>query len=154
MKRRHWMATRFVGVGFGLMLVTAGCGSRQPQEPEPLEPDRVIEPGSVEDSVSITNVKATDALVAGTLINNSEHEVNDVHLLVIHSFLWKNERNPGRNNPSRTEYYRVAKPIPAGAAMTFEYKPSPPLPKRSDGKFVTTVEVISFSEVRPQASQP
>ena len=149
MKRRRWMTTGFAIAGIGLMLAAAGCGARQPQE-EPLEPERVIEPGSAEDSVSITNVRASDTLVAGTLVNNSTRQVDEVHLLVNHMFLWKNERNPGKNNPGRTDYYRVVKPIPPGAALSFEYKPSPPLPKRSDGKYVTTIEVTSFSEVTGQ----
>jgi hypothetical protein len=107
----------------------------------------VIAPGSPDESVTLTHVTTTEQLVTGTLTNNSNHQVDDVHLLINHSFLWKNERNPGRNNPSRTEYYRVAKPIPPGTSMTFEYRPDPPLPKRGDGKFMTNVEVMSFTEV-------
>lgn len=150
MERRRLRTTGFAIVGVGLMLAVAGCGPRQPQEQEPLEAERVIDPGSAEDSVAITNVRASDTLVAGTLVNNSTREVAEVHLLVNHTFLWKNERNPGKNNPGRSDYYRVVKPIPPGAAMSFEYKPNPPLPKRSDGKYVTTIEVTSFSEVGGQ----
>jgi hypothetical protein len=129
-----------------LLLGVAGCGSRQ-EKAQPQMTERVVAPGSVEDTVSITNLKSTDALIEGTLVNSSSSAVNDVYLLINHSFLWKNERNPGRDNPSRTEYYKVAKPIPPSGAMRFEYRPSPPLPKRGDGKFVTTVEVVSFAEI-------
>lgn len=134
-------------VGWSLLtLALAGCGSRQPEKVEPQPAERVVARGSVEDSVSITDLRTSDALVQGTLVNSSDTQVNDIHLLVNHSFLWKNERNPGRNNPSRTEYYRVVKPIPPAGAMQFEYRPDPPLPKRTDGSFMTTVEVVSFFE--------
>jgi len=131
----------------GMLFANAGCKSRQPEQVEEMPPDRVVAPGSSDESVTLSDIKVTNQLVTGALTNNSNHVVDNVHLLVHHSFLWKNERNPGRNNPSRTEYYRVAKPIPAGATMSFEYRPNPPLPKRSDGTFMTTVEVVSFTEI-------
>jgi hypothetical protein len=118
-----------------------------------LPPDQVIAPGSANQSVSLSNVKTSDQLITGTLTNASSRQIDDVHLLVNHSFLWKNERNPGRVNPSRTEYFRVAKPIPPGASMTFEYRPNTPLPKRKDGTFMTTVEVVSFAEIGQQPAK-
>lgn len=145
MIRRAWAVVGILGVG--ILAASAGCKSRQPEQVDTLPPDRVIAPGSNDENVTLSNLKTSDQLITGTLTNNSDHQVDDVHLLVNHSFLWKNERNPGRNNPSRTEYYRVAKPIPAGASMSFEYRPNPPLPKRNDGKFMTTVEVVSFTEI-------
>lgn len=145
MKSRYWVVVAVLSLGF--IVAAAGCQSRQPETVAPLPPDRVVAPGSPDDSVTISDIRTTNDLVEGTLTNHSSHDVNDVHLLINHSFLWKNERNPGRNNPSRTEYYRVAKPIPPGAAMTFQYRPDPPLPKRSDGTFMTSVEVVSFSEI-------
>jgi hypothetical protein len=147
MKRPHRSVTLFPSAGLALLLAIAGCGSRQPAETQPFEPERVIAPAAAEESVALANLRASETRIAGTVVNNSGREIDDVHLLVNHSFLWKNERNPGRNNPGRTDYYRLAKPIPPGASMSFEYKPSPPLPKRSDGKFVTSVEIMSFSEV-------
>lgn len=145
MKRPFCVIVVFLAVG--LLLTGGGCRSRQPEPVETLPPDRVIAPGSTEETVTLGNLKTSDQLITGTLTNNSNRQVEDVHLLVNHSFLWKNERNPGRNNPSRTEYYRVAKPIPPGASMTFDYRPDPPLPKRTDGTFMTTVEVVSFAEI-------
>lgn len=136
-----------VGFSLQISMMSAGCSSRQPEPVEPLPPERVVAPGSVEDTISIVDLRTTEALIEGTLVNSSNREVKDVHLLVNHSFLWKNERNPGRNNPSRTEYYKVLKPIPPGATMAFEYRLDPPLPKRNDGSFMTTVEVTSFAEV-------
>ena len=134
-------------VGVPLLLADGGCSTKQPEQVEPPPPERVVAPGSVEDTIAIVNLQTSDSLIEGSLVNNSNRQIDEVHLLINHSFLWKNERNPGRNNPSRTEYYRVAKPIPAGTVMAFEYRPDPPLPKRTDGQFVTTVEVVSFAEI-------
>lgn len=134
-------------VAVGMLSAGPGCRSRQPEPVETLPPDQVIAPGSAEETVTLSNLTTSDQLITGALTNHSTRQVEDVHLLVNHSFLWKNERNPGRNNPSRTEYYRVAKPIPPGASMTFEYRPDPALPQRADGTFMTTVEVVSFAEI-------
>lgn len=144
-------------VGFSLQLsvFSAGCSSQETGPAKPALPERVVAPGSIEDAISIVDLRTTNSLIEGSLVNNSDLEVKDVHLLVNHSFLWKNERNPGRNNPSRTEYYKVLKPIPPGATMAFEHHLDPPLPKRNDGRFVTSVEVTSFAEVgtRPQEEE-
>lgn len=143
-----------VVVTFALMIGPAGCSSQQPENPAAPPPARVVARGSAEQVVRIADLRVSDTLVEGTLVNNSDSQVDDVHLMVNHSFLWKNERKPGRNNPSRTEYYRLAKPVPPHGAVRFEYRPDPPLPRRNDGSFMTTVEVVSFSEIGQARVEP
>jgi len=44
-------------------------------------------------------------------------------------------------------YYIHPTDLPSGEKAEFSYVPSPPLPVRSDGRFKTTAEIVSFEEV-------
>jgi len=96
----------------------------------------------------------SDGSVVGTVVNGSEGVLRDVVLLVSHTWLWSDEYHPGEDNPSRASYVRVPGEIPPKSSMAFSYTPSPPLPKRTDGSFQTTVAVQSFTEIgdRPAGS--
>ncbi|MBI3785600.1 MAG: hypothetical protein HY270_19580 [Deltaproteobacteria bacterium] len=67
--------------------------------------------------------------------------------MIRHAWLWKNERHPGSDNPGRTDRYVVPGEVPAGGTLPFSYTIEPPLPNRSDGHFVTTVELVGLTEV-------
>ena len=88
-----------------------------------------------------------DGTVSGALENTSHRLLRDVRLLVQHTWHWKSERAPRRDNPGRADYYTVPDEIPAGGTVRFTYKPKSPLPARSDGHFETSVEVMSFTEI-------
>ena len=101
-------------------------------------------PGEVE----VTGVSiARDGAVAGTVVNRSDAALRDVRLVIHHGWLWTNEFQPGGNNPARTSYYVVPGEISAHGSVPFRYRPSPPLPRRRDGRFVTTVHVDRFTSV-------
>lgn len=88
-----------------------------------------------------------DGSVRGRVVNQSGRLVKDVRLLIQHAWHWRDERNPGRDNPGRSAFYTVRTELEPGEAVPFEYRPSPPLPRRSDGYFRTKVEVVGFAEV-------
>ncbi len=89
-----------------------------------------------------------DGTVDGTLVNTSQHPIADVLLMVNHAWLWRNEFRPGDDSPGRTEYIRVVEQIPPGGSVTFTHRPARPLPARNDGRFETSLEVVSFDEIR------
>jgi hypothetical protein len=87
-----------------------------------------------------------DGAVAGTLVNTSGHRLKEVRLLVRHDWLWRDEFHPGPDSPGTAGYYVVPQEIPPGGSVSFSYRPDPPLPRRSDGTFQTTVEVAGLLE--------
>jgi hypothetical protein len=97
--------------------------------------------------VIVRNVAVDDGVVTGIVENRSSLTVRDVRLLIRHTWLWKNERDPGENNPGRADYHTITDDIPPGQITTFTYRPLPPLPVRTDGRFDTSVEVVGFVEV-------
>jgi hypothetical protein len=99
----------------------------------------------------LNNVSAQDGVVSGEIRNNSSNVVRDVQLFIRYVWLWKNEFHPGKDDPSRSVYYNVPGEIPPGGTTRFQYTPSSPLPKRTDGHFIVSVSVAGFTQVIPQS---
>lgn len=108
---------------------------------------RVTSAQEISAVLSVRDVRVEGDVLRATLVNHSPRRLADVRLLIRHAWLWNNERNPGLDNPGRTETYTLPDEIPAGGTYALTYRIVPPLPRRSDGRFVTTVEVIGFTEV-------
>lgn len=89
-----------------------------------------------------------DGSIDGAVANRSDTAIDDVDLVVSHTFSWSDERHPGEDDPGRASHVRVAGVIASQASLSFSYVPVPSLPARSDGSFTTTVAVQSFREVR------
>jgi hypothetical protein len=111
--------------------------------------ERLVTPEEIYGTVSLRIEGGADGAFTGLLKNSGTQAVRNVRLLVNHSWLWKNERNPGpvENNPARAEYYVVGGEVPAGGELRFRYAPSPPLPQRTDGHFSTTATIVGLTEV-------
>jgi hypothetical protein len=99
--------------------------------------------------VAVRDVRADRDQVSGVLVNLSDKTVHDIRILVTHSFLWANERHPGEaaDNPGRGAAYAVPGEIPPGGRLSFTYRFDPPLPQRSDGRFQTSVSVVSLERI-------
>jgi hypothetical protein len=94
----------------------------------------------------------TDGTIAGEIHNMSKNTVRDVQLFIRYTWLWANERHPGKESPSEAFYPTMSGDIPSGGSMPFKFTPSPPLPKRSGGKFAQpTVSVAGFTQVIQQS---
>ena len=99
------------------------------------------------DQVVLRNVTVRDGEVSGEVVNNSPATLRDVQLLILYSWLWKNEFHPGKDGPGRAVYHTIDKEIPPGQSAQFNYKPSPPLPERKDGYFDISTKVVGFTQV-------
>lgn len=97
--------------------------------------------------VIIADLRVLNGRVSGLLVNKSPELIRDVRLLVRHAWLWNDERHPGTDDPGRAVYFTVPKDIGPGHAEHFMYAPEPPLPRRSDGRFETTVQVVGYTGV-------
>lgn len=88
-----------------------------------------------------------DGRVTGSIKNVSGDTVNEVTLLIQHSWHWKDEYHPGpaSNNPGRAEYHTISQAIQPGQSIEFSYTPRVPLPNRDDGHFTTTVSVQEYT---------
>lgn len=100
--------------------------------------------------VALEQVAVRDGVVAGAVRNKAGHELREVQIFVRYTWLWDDERNPGKIDPGTSTYYTLKDTIKSGDKLDFTYKPSPPLPKIAGGKFVTTVKVAGFTEVIPR----
>lgn len=97
--------------------------------------------------VEVQGVSVEGNTVNGVLVNRSSKTLRDIRLVVRHAWLWKNERNPGNDNPGRAEFFSFTGDIAPGTSAPFTYRlKSAPAP-RGDGKFVTSAEVTSYALV-------
>jgi hypothetical protein len=88
-----------------------------------------------------------DGRVTGSIKNVSGDTVNEVTLLIQHSWHWKDEYHPGpaSDNPGRSEHHTISQTIQPGQSIEFSYTPRVPLPNRDDGHFTTTVSVQEYT---------
>jgi hypothetical protein len=111
--------------------------------------DTVVPPEHLQKTVDVLDVQAQPAQVSGVLVNLSSKPVRSIRVRIDQAWLWKNERHPGENkdNPGRSQFYTVPGEIPPGGRLPFTYRPDTPLPQRSDGRFETSVSVVSLEQI-------
>jgi hypothetical protein len=134
--------TVFVSLVLGLILVSLA---------KPAFAQMVASQEQAASVLAIENLAVKDGTVSGTIRNKSPNTVRDVQLFIRYTWLWANEFHPGKNNPSEAFYQTVSGEIAPGGTMPFKFTPSPPLPKRSGGKFERpSVSIAGFTQVISQ----
>ena len=99
-------------------------------------------------TIVINDLTVQDDSVSGTIVNKSSATVRGVELLLRQVWHWKDEFHPGTDSPGRTLPLTLRGDVPPNGSAPFTFQ-IPPLARRSDGRFVTTMEVTRFSEVGP-----
>ena len=108
----------------------------------------VLSSSEVAQTIVINDLTVREGSVSGTIVNKSSATVRGVELLLRQTWLWNNERHPGTDSPGRTLSFTFAADVAPHASAPFTFQ-IPPLPQRSDGQFVTTMDVTGFTEVGP-----
>jgi hypothetical protein len=98
------------------------------------------------DNITVKNGGA----VSGEVHNRSSRTVRDVQLLVRHTWLWDDERHPGKADPSTSAYHTLQQEIPPQGSARFSFVPLAPLAKGTGGHFETAVSIAGFTEIIPQ----
>ena len=86
------------------------------------------------------------SVISGSVINNSDKAVREVGFRVRQEWLWNDELHPGTDSPGRAVPFTLHQEIAPHATAAFTIEISPLAP-RSDGRFVTTLEITGFTEV-------
>src|SRR5262249_26427723 len=97
----------------------------------------------------IENVAAEpNGSVSRVIRNNSKNTVRDVQLFIRATVLWKHQFHPGKEGPTVASYPTISGEIAPGGSLPFKFTPSPPLPKRADGRFERpSVSIAGFTQV-------
>jgi hypothetical protein len=106
----------------------------------------VVPPVEAAQAVVINDLAVGPDAVSGTVVNKTSATVGEVKVLLRQMWQWKDERHPGTDSPGRTTPFTLAVNVAPNASAPFTFSP-PRLPQRSDGRFVTTMDVVGFSEV-------
>jgi hypothetical protein len=107
---------------------------------------QVVPPDELARQAAVRDVKIDDGTVSGTAVNTSSVPLRDVKLLVRYGWLWKNERRPGANSPGRIAWVTLPGELRPGESQPFTAPAESP-PRRSDGRFVPSVEVAGVVDV-------
>lgn len=103
-------------------------------------------------ALSFENLDLNPSKVSGVIANKTPHTIKDVQLMVQYHWLWKDERNPGKDSPGRTVIIPLKEQLEPGESQRFSYTPEFSLPSRNDGYFMPEVDVAAFTTVvRQQA---
>jgi len=106
--------------------------------------------GAQADSTAqVTDLTVEGDTVHGVLVNKSSQTLRDVRMVIRRAWLWNDERKPGSDNPGSSEFFTFPGEVPPGGSTPFTHKLKAGKTTRSDGKFVTSAEVLSFTLVGP-----
>jgi hypothetical protein len=143
LSKQGWIDTVFVSLLLGLILASWA---------KPAFAQMVASQQQAASVLAIENLAVQDGTVSGAIRNKSPNTVRDVQLFIRYTWLWANEFRPGKDNPGEAFYQTVSGDIAPGGSMPFKFTPSPPLSKRSGGKFAQpTVSVAGFTQVIQQS---
>lgn len=98
--------------------------------------------------VVVSDLTVNEASVSGTVVNRTAATVRGVDLMLRQVWHWNDERHPGTDSPGRALPFTLAGDVAPNASAPFTF-PIAPLEQRSDGRFVSTMDVTGFSEVGP-----
>jgi hypothetical protein len=108
----------------------------------------VVPASEAAQTIAINDLRVQEGSVSGTIVNKSSATVRKVELLLRQTWLWNDERHPGTDSLGRTLPFTFAADVAPHASAPFTFQ-TPPLPQRSDGRFVTTMDVTGLTEVGP-----
>jgi hypothetical protein len=108
----------------------------------------VVPSSEAAQTIVINDLTVHEGSVSGTVVNKSPATIRGVELLLRQVWQWKDERHPGADSPGRTLPFTLRGDVAPNASAPFTFQ-TPPLPQRSDGRFVTTMDVTGFTEVGP-----
>jgi len=111
-------------------------------------PEAVVLPPEAARTVVINALSVQEGSVSGSVVNRSLATLRGVELSLRQVWLWSDERHPGTDSPGRTLPLTLKGDVAPNASAPFNFQ-IPALPQRSDGRFVSTMDVVSFSEVGP-----
>ena len=107
----------------------------------------ILSPDLAAQALSIENLNVDPQRITGIIVNKTPHRIQDVELAIQYHWLWRNERNPGKDPPGRTVFIRFTEVLDPGKPHRFVYTPDFQLPSRSDGHFMPEITVAGFTTV-------
>src|SRR6202035_813981 len=83
-----------------IMFVSLLLGLTLTLSPKPSFAQNVASHEQAGSVLAIDNVTVQDGTVTGQIRNQSKNTVRDVQLFIRYTWLWTNERHPGKDDPS------------------------------------------------------
>jgi hypothetical protein len=108
----------------------------------------MVQSPEVAQTVVIADLVVLENSVTGTAVNKSWATIRELKLALHQEWHWSDEHHPGFDSPGRVLAFTLEEDILPQTNASFRFV-TPPLPRRSDGRFVTSMHVTGFTEVGP-----
>jgi hypothetical protein len=112
--------------------------------------ETVLSSQEASNALSFEKLDVNPSKISGVIANKTPHAIKDVQLMIQYHWLWKNERDPGRDSPGRTVIIPLNEQLEPGESHPFSYTPQFSLSSRNDGYFMPEVDVAAFTAVVQQ----
>lgn len=99
-------------------------------------------------TIVVDHLRVDETSVSGTVVNKSAATIRGVELQLRQTWLWNDELHPGEDSPGRTLPFTLRGDVAPQSSAPFTF-PMSPLEPRSDGRFVSRMDVTGFTEVGP-----
>src|SRR5689334_23866585 len=80
--------------------------------PTIVKPATLLAPDQVAQIITVRNVTEKDGTVKGELVNSSRQIVRDIELQILYSWRWKDEFQPGTDDPGRAVHLTLRNELP------------------------------------------
>ncbi len=107
--------------------------------------DQLVPAGVLQQDVAIRDVRIDEGRISGTVVNNTDGRISDVTLLMDYAWMWKDEFNPGANNPGFATQQTLPFTLNPGESAEFSITLDRALAERDDGRYNPSVGVMSFT---------
>lgn len=131
-----------------IRLLGALLGGLALSSPGPCGAEAVVPSTEAQRMVVVQDLSVQDESVSGSVVNRSSATVRAVSLRLEQEWQWSDERHPGADSPARTLSFTLPGDVAPSSSTRFRFD-TPRLPPRTDGTFVSSMDVIGFTEVRP-----
>lgn len=126
----------------GLALLCAAAAA-------PADEARVVSADTMHDVVSAQVLDvAADGVIHARLTNHGDGRVQAAEVLARYDWVWRDSRHPGGENPGWVTFKHLPVELAPNQSVEFEVAPGRALPTREDGQIMTSLAVVSVTEIK------
>ncbi|MEQ8659542.1 MAG: hypothetical protein RLW62_01865 [Gammaproteobacteria bacterium] len=103
---------------------------------------RLVPQQTLAETINFATLTVRDGRISAVVENRGDRMLDDIVVMVRYHWLWNDEDDPGADNPGWTELVTLDQRLLPGERVPFVYTPREPLPRRDDGWFMPSAEVV------------
>lgn len=102
---------------------------------------KVVSPATLEQTIAVRQLHWDGERLRGELVNEGEHELRNIELLLRYSWVWHDVRAEHDESPGWAEFRQVQQTIPPGGRIDLAFEPRQAPPTSKDGELLPSARV-------------